>query len=476
MNYDLIIVGAGPAGLAFAHYCASKNLKIIIIDRENSIGGCHRVRRIKYKDEEIFTEHGPRIYLSSFVNFMELLNEFGYNFDELFQKDDNIDTFKIMNENLFPIIKIKEVFILIFSFIIYLFNSDYGTNVSMHDYMSKYNFSQKTYNFINKLCISTDGGDAYKYSLNKFLKGSDQNLFYSGYLPKLPNDKGLFKIWKENLNDVEFLLNTEIINITENSVITKDNKIIKGSKIIFAIPPMNLIKILNNIPNNIRNCFGDINDLNKWSNNTKYMDYISVTFHWNQKIKLNDTTNFATNTEWSILQDVMTNVMTFDNNSSNTVISCAITERNIKSKRINKTANECTKKELIDEIYYQLLSKFPNLPIPTISLLSPGNYIKNNEWIDIDTAFIATPNNNYIPFQSKTIPSLYNLGTHNGNSYYNFTSMETAVSNAKSLALKLYPDLNIRYQIKKPFWTLKNVLLLIILIIIIYIVIHKLFL
>jgi hypothetical protein len=476
MNYDLIIVGAGPAGLALAHYCASKNLKIIIIDRENSIGGCHRVRRIKYKDEEIFTEHGPRIYLSSFVNFMELLNEFGYNFDELFQKDDNIDTFKIMNENLFPIIKIKEVFILIFSFIIYLFNSDYGTNVSMHDYMSKYNFSQKTYNFINKLCISTDGGDAYKYSLNKFLKGSDQNLFYSGYLPKLPNDKGLFKIWKENLNDVEFLLNTEIINITENSVITKDNKIIKGSKIIFAIPPMNLIKILNNIPNNIRNCFGDINDLNKWSNNTKYMDYISVTFHWNQKIKLNDTTNFATNTEWSILQDVMSDVMVFDNKSSKTVISCAITERDVKSKRINKTANECTKKELIDEIYYQLLSKFPNLPTPTISVLSPGNYINNNKWIDIDTAFIATPNNNYIPFQSKTIPSLYNLGTHNGNSYYNFTSMETAVSNAKSLALKLYPDLNIRYQIKKPFWTLKNVLLLIILIIIIYIVIHKLFL
>ena len=86
MNYDLIIIGAGPSGLALAHYCASKNLKIIIIDRENSIGGCHRVRRIKYKDEEIFTEHGPRIYLSSFVNFMELLNEFGYNFDELFQK------------------------------------------------------------------------------------------------------------------------------------------------------------------------------------------------------------------------------------------------------------------------------------------------------------------------------------------------------------------------------------------------------
>jgi hypothetical protein len=163
--------------------------------------------------------------------------------------------------------------------------------------------------------------------------------------------------------------------------------------------------------------------------------------------------------------------MIFNNKSSKTVISCAITKRDVKSNRINKTANECSEKELIDEIYYQLLTKYNNLPVPTIAVMSPGNYISNNEWIDLDTAFISTAiNNTYIPFQSKTIPSLYNLGTHNGKSLYKYTSIEAAISNSKALAFELYPDLINKYQIKKPLWTLKNVLLLIMIIIIIIII------
>lgn len=470
MIYDLIIIGAGPSGLALSHYCSSKNLKILIIDQESSIGGCHRVRRVNYNNEKLFTEHGPRVYLSSFINFKELLNDFGFDFNKLYKIDKNSNTYNIINENLLPIISISEVIILILSFIYYLFNNRYGDNISMHDFMINNNFSNKTYKFINKLCISTDGGTANMYSLNKFLKGSDQNLFYSVYQPILPNDIGLFKIWKDNLKNVDFIFNTKIINITKNSIIANNNNIYYGKKIILAIPPTNLISILNNIPdNNIKNCFGDINKLNKWSNNTKYLYYISVVFHWNYIFKLDEKTNFATNTEWSILYEILSNNMKFNNYTSKIVISCAITERNNKSKRINKTANECSEKELIDEIYYQLLSKFPNLPYPTIGILSPGNYIHNNEWIDKDTAFIDTPtsNNNYISFQSKTIPSLYNLGTHNGNSLYNYTSIESAITNAMNLSFELYPELKNKYKIKKIFWTVKNVLFILLIFIII---------
>lgn len=467
--YDLIIIGAGPAGLALAYYLKSKNLKILIIDRENTIGGCHRVRRVKINNEDVFTEHGPRIYLNSFVNFIELLKDFGFNFNDLYKTNNRMNTFKIISDNLLPNITITEIFILIYIFIIYLFNDNYGTDITMHDFMVNYNFSQKTYDFIDKLCVATDGADARRYTLNKFLAGSDQNAFYTGYQPILPNDIGLFKIWKNNLNNVDFMFNSEIINITENSIITKNNKIINGNKIIFAIPPVNLIKILNNIPNkSIKNCFGDINQLNKWSNDTKYLYYITVVFHWDKKLILEDKATFATNTEWCILQEILSDVMIFNNKSSKTVISCAITKRDVKSNRINKTANECSEKELIDEIYYQLLTKYNNLPVPTIAVISPGNYISNNEWIDADTAFISTAiNNTYIPFQSKTIQSLYNLGTHNGKSLYKYTSIEAAISNSKALAFELYPDLMNKYQIKKPLWTLKNVLLLIIIIIII---------
>ena len=81
MNYELIIVGAGPAGLALAQCLRStyKN-KILIIEKESEIGGCHRVRRV----DKIFTEHGPRIYSNTYKNFQMLLKDMDSDFYKLF--------------------------------------------------------------------------------------------------------------------------------------------------------------------------------------------------------------------------------------------------------------------------------------------------------------------------------------------------------------------------------------------------------
>ena len=46
--YDYIIIGSGPAGLTFATL-ADKNDKIMIIDKDKVIGGCHKVNRQKYE-------------------------------------------------------------------------------------------------------------------------------------------------------------------------------------------------------------------------------------------------------------------------------------------------------------------------------------------------------------------------------------------------------------------------------------------
>ena len=51
--YDLVIIGGGPAGLSLAHYCRSQKLKILIIERESQIGGCHRVNRVNINDEKV---------------------------------------------------------------------------------------------------------------------------------------------------------------------------------------------------------------------------------------------------------------------------------------------------------------------------------------------------------------------------------------------------------------------------------------
>jgi UDP-galactopyranose mutase len=64
--YDLIILGAGPSGLALAHVSTSIYRNILIIDREQEIGGIHRVIRDYYG---VYTEYGPRIYMTAFYIF-----------------------------------------------------------------------------------------------------------------------------------------------------------------------------------------------------------------------------------------------------------------------------------------------------------------------------------------------------------------------------------------------------------------------
>ena len=68
MKYDIVIVGSGPSGLALAHCLSYKYKNIAIIEKYDTIGGLHRVLRIPYENEKVFTEHSPRIYSNSYKN------------------------------------------------------------------------------------------------------------------------------------------------------------------------------------------------------------------------------------------------------------------------------------------------------------------------------------------------------------------------------------------------------------------------
>ena len=83
-TFDFIIIGGGPSGLSLAWYLLNENKSVLLIEKNHTLGGCHRVERIK----DFFTEHGPRVYLDSFVNFDNLLKEMGSNFDNFFKKSE----------------------------------------------------------------------------------------------------------------------------------------------------------------------------------------------------------------------------------------------------------------------------------------------------------------------------------------------------------------------------------------------------
>ena len=183
-------------------------------------------------------------------------------------------------------------------------------------------------------------------------------------------------------------------------------------------------------------------DLKTFAIDTAYIEYISVSFHWDNKLKLPKVYGFP-KTAWGVGFIVLSDYMTFDESTSKTVISTAITITDEKSLNNGKTANECNYNQLINELFLQLKESFPNLPDPTKIVLSPEVHYNTvlQKWQSDNTAFISTSNKGNLPFHNNIIDNMYNLGTHNGKSYYKFTSLESAVSNAVVLSKELYPSL-----------------------------------
>ena len=198
--YDYTIIGAGPSGLITAYLLAKSGKKCILIDKNDNIGGCHRVLRIN----GLFTEHGPRIYSSSYLNTINILNDMGINFYDIFTEYNfsisNIGGKSIKN------LSFKELLILGWNFLI---NSKNTQIISMTDFMEKHNFSTNSKDYINRLCLLTDGASADKYTLFEFLELANQQILYKLYQPKKPNDKLLFPLMLKSLmstNNVEIML------------------------------------------------------------------------------------------------------------------------------------------------------------------------------------------------------------------------------------------------------------------------------
>jgi hypothetical protein len=98
----------------------------------------------------------------------------------------------------------------------------------MKTFLEENNFSKKSIELINRICRLTDGAGIEKYTLNEFLQLVNQQSLYKIYQPKLPNDIGLFKIWKSYLEkkNVEFLLSSEV----EELLLNEDKTSIKNIK------------------------------------------------------------------------------------------------------------------------------------------------------------------------------------------------------------------------------------------------------
>jgi hypothetical protein len=445
MSYDYVIVGGGPTGMTIAWILSNQKKKVLLIEKDEVLGGCHKVLRVN----GYFTEHGPRVYSNSFLMFIEILSDMNIAFTDLFIpynfKHVNIDNKTILSLNF------NEIMALLSAFIKLIVNKDYGKTVSIKDFMIENNFSESSYDYIERLCLLTDGATIEDYTLFQFLQLVNQQFFYSLFQPKLPNDKGLIKLWTNKLleNNVKILLNSQVIKIdVENNNVSKliiiENGIQKeiiGNKYVLSIPPKPFYDLISSNPKTENN-FGNNKEIQQWKVKNSYFDYITLTFHYKNEVTLPKLNGFP-RTPWGIGFVILSNFMNFKTDEpSKTVISICITMLNVPNEQ-GKTANQSSHEEIIKYVKEQL-SFFPN---PDLVIISPTIKRSGNVWINEDTAYVVTTEQRFIKPKGN-ISNLYYVGIHNGNSSYNFTAIESAVQNAIHYCIEEIPELKYQYIFK----------------------------
>ena len=433
-SFDYIIVGGGPSGLTLAWHLNKLGKRVLVIEKDSSLGGCHRVKRV----DKIFTEHGPRIYLDNYVAFMSLLEDMDLSFYDYFTPYG----FSIWSMGITKYLSFREIGALAIAFIK---KNDSYKDIGLIDFAEKHKFSDTAKWYLDRLCRLSDGAGIARYTLYNFIQLANQNLFYKFYQPKLPNDIGFVNAWEMKLREkgVSFMLDTSVIYIhkdrnrefllVENNQSREIEKI-SAKRYILAIPPESIVKILER--SNVNDMLGDYGKLVEWEKRTRYLTYLSITYHWDYEVQLPKIWGFPVS-KWGVAFVVLTDDMNMKDIRSKTVISAAVSVYDVKGEN-GKYPNDCTEGEVIIEVFGQLKKIFGNLPKPTISLISPNVYRENDKWVSGDTAFVTTVNK-YIPQETK-YPEFYNCGSHNGLSDYSFTSLETAVQNAMHLINRLEPD------------------------------------
>ena len=469
MSYDYVIVGGGPTGMTIAWILSNQKKKVLLIEKDEVLGGCHKVLRVN----GYFTEHGPRVYSNSFLMFIEILSDMNIAFTDLFIpynfKHVNIDNKTILSLNF------NEIMALLSAFIKLIVNKDYGKTVSIKDFMIENNFSESSYDYIERLCLLTDGATIEDYTLFQFLQLVNQQFFYSLFQPKLPNDKGLIKLWTNKLleNNVKILLNSQVIKIdVENNNVSKliiiENGIQKeiiGNKYVLSIPPKPFYDLISSNPKTENN-FGNNKEIQQWKVKNSYFDYITLTFHYKNEVTLPKLNGFP-RTPWGIGFVILSNFMNFKTDEpSKTVISICITMLNVPNEE-GKTANQSSHEEIIKYVKEQL-SFFPN---PDLVIISPTIKRSGNVWINEDTAYVVTTEQRFIKPKGN-ISNLYYVGIHNGNSSYNFTAIESAVQNAIHYCIEEMPELKYRYIFKNLMEVRYLVIDAIIIILCIFIIIY----
>ena len=427
MEVDYVIIGAGPSGLTLAYLLGKSGKKCLVLDQNECIGGCHRVKRVN----GLFTEHSPRVYVSSYVNTIRLLKQMNIAFTDIYTPYHYTPMY--FSSQVFKNLSFSETIVFLVEFFKLVFQFQYDDTITVQEFAQQHGFSSSSLNYLDRLCRFSDGAGMDRYSMYQLLQVINQQGLYQFFQPKRPNDVALFPLMQQSIlatGNVTFQLQQTVQSIAyDQGQVTGVNtatQFIPAKNVILAVPPPAMSKILTASVSPVSTAFGN---LSNWISQASYNNDIAATFHWDTSLNLAIVWGFPSS-EWGLISIPLTEYMDMNDPRSRTVISTCITYLDTSSSYLNLTANQVTQSgDLLTEMFRQLKETYPTLPTPTHALLSPTAYRYQGQWVEQDSGFFKSAQINYLSSKS-TIPNLYQVGPQNGTSGVSFTTFEAAVTNA----------------------------------------------
>ena len=251
---DIIIIGAGPSGLACALKCQMQGLDYLLIEQDQRVGG----RVGSFYDNGYIFDLGFQVYNSAYFNTNAILD-----IDELdlrYFKPGAVvhdgDSFQMISD---PLRDISKIFSTIFSDLTtikdkikilslkyslsdYQIDQDHSKDLTTLEFLEQYGFSDK---FIKNFFMPFFSGIFLENKLetsSKFFKYVFSN--FNNGLAALPR-KGMQAIPDQLLNKLDgerVIIGQSVVNIDDSKNVTLDDGIIiKGNRLILSGDSTNLV-------------------------------------------------------------------------------------------------------------------------------------------------------------------------------------------------------------------------------------------
>ena len=431
MDYDYLIIGCGPCGIALTLMLLHQKKHICIIEKEKDVGGCWKTTWI---DDLYFSEHSPKIIMNYnyFVQLLEILNinpknEFKNIYGNYFE------TFKKFSLFLYNGLTFYEKFIFIKTFLQIKLNQ--LKDITVHDWLIMNNFSEKGYETIRMLSIAA-ADIPEKLLLHVFFNDINNDVFT---IKQLKDPKKWLNHFKSKISyhpNIKLLLNHQVtsINHSNNKITNIEVLNLKDSisnnlyakEYLFSIPLNPFLTILLNSHKYIQDNWMPIKDFKNYVEKSSYSGF-GFQFHFDYIPQVNNNDwCWSCRNEWNIIYSQVNDyVINFSKNEKiKCVWSIVIVDLNAYNSYLKKTVHQCDFNEITTETI-RLLENQCNCKINPIKITKYKGIQKiNDKWIINDSSTVNALG------KLHTSGKIINLHYINSINQGKITTMNTALTSA----------------------------------------------